>query len=416
MPASTLCVEILTDHLLIMSAFEYAALDKTGRTRKGVLEGDTPRQVRQQLREQGLTPLSIEEVNRPTTQPRRISISATDLALLTRQLATLVRSGLALEEALGAISEQSEKARLKSLLLAVRSRVLEGHSLADGLSDFPSVFPSVYRATVAAGEQSGHLDLVLERLADYTENRQYIRQKTLLALFYPALLTGVALLVVLGLLTYVVPQVVQVFNHINQELPWLTRTLISFSQFLQDWGGWLLFLLVTVGMGIAYLLRFDKPLAIFHHILLYTPLVSRLERGANVARFTRTLSILTESGVPMLDALRITAQVVSNRQIRQAVEAANQKVREGSSLHTALGESGLFPPMTLHLIASGEAGGKLETMLERAAIMQERELETLIGVLLGLFEPLLILLMGGIVLTIVLAILMPIFELNQLIS
>jgi len=399
-----------------MSAFEYAALEQTGRTRKGVLEGDTPRQVRQQLREQGLTPLSIDEVNRPSTQPRRISISATDLALLTRQLATLVRSGLALEEALRAISQQSEKARLKTLLLAVRSRVLEGHSLADGLSDFPSVFPSVYCATVAAGEQSGHLDLVLERLADYTENRQYIRQKTLLALFYPALLTGVAILVVLGLLTYVVPQVVQVFNHINQELPWLTRTLIGFSQFLQDWGGWLLLLLIILGMGIAYLLRFDKPLAIFHHILLYTPLVSRLERGANVARFTRTLSILTESGVPMLDALRITAQVVSNRQIREAVETGCQKVREGSSLHAALGESGLFPPMTLHLIASGEAGGKLETMLERAAVMQERELETLIGVLLGLFEPLLILLMGGIVLTIVLAILMPIFELNQLIS
>ncbi|MEN8218541.1 MAG: type II secretion system inner membrane protein GspF [Pseudomonadota bacterium] len=397
-----------------MGAFEYAALDKTGRTRKGVLEGDTPRQVRQQLREQGLTPLFIDEVIRPTAQRqhRRVSVSATDLALLTRQLATLVRSGLALEEALRAISEQSEKPRLKTLLLAVRSRVLEGHSLADGLSDFPSVFPSVYRATVAAGEQSGHLDLVLERLAEYTENRQYIRQKTLLALFYPALLTGVAILVVVGLLAYVVPQVVQVFNHINQELPWLTRALIAFSHFLRDWGGWLLLLLIAAGAGLGYLL----PLATFHRLLLHTPLVSRLERGANVARFTRTLSILTESGVPISEALRITAQVISNLLIRQAVEEATQKVREGSSLHAALGQSGLFPPMTLHLIASGETSGNLEKMLERAAVMQERELETLIGVLLGLFEPLLILLMGGIVLTIVLAILMPIFELNQLIK
>jgi general secretion pathway protein F len=401
-----------------MGAFEYAALDQTGRTRKGVLEGDTPRQLRQQLREQGLTPLSIDEVIRPTAQRqhRRVSVSATDLALLTRQLATLVHSGLALEEALRAISEQSEKPRLKSMLLAVRSRVLEGHSLADGLSDFPGVFPSVYRATVAAGEQSGHLDLVLERLAEYTENRQYIRQKTLLALFYPALLTAVAILVVVGLLAYVVPQVVQVFDHINQELPILTRALIAFSDFLRDWGGWLLLLLIAAGAGLRYLLRFDKALATFHRLLLHTPLVSRLERGANVARFTSTLSILTESGVPMLEALHITAQVISNLPIRQAVEETTQKVREGSSLHAALGQSGLFPPMTLHLIASGEASGNLEKMLERAAIMQERELESLIGVLLGLFEPLLILLMGGIVLTIVLAILMPIFELNQLIN
>ena len=399
-----------------MGAFEYAALDKTGRTRKGVLEGDTPRQIRQQLREQSLTPLSINQVIQQNAQPSRISISAKDLALITRQLATLVRSGLALAEALRAISEQADKPRLKSLILAVRSRVLEGHSLANGLSDFPNVFPSVYRATVAAGEQSGHLDLVLERLAEYTENRQYLQQKTLLALFYPALLTTVALLVVIGLLTYVVPQVVQVFTHINQELPWLTRTLIAISDFLQLWGIWLLLLLISIVLGIRYLLRFDKPLATFHRLLLHLPLVSRIERGANVARFTRTLSILTESGVPMLEALQITAQVISNIPIRQAVEEATKKVREGSSLHIALSQSGLFPPMTLHLIASGETSGNLEDMLERAAIMQERELETLISVMLSLFEPLLILLMGGIVLVIVLAILMPIFELNQLVK
>ncbi|RKZ72626.1 MAG: type II secretion system protein GspF [Candidatus Parabeggiatoa sp. nov. 1] len=401
-----------------MAAFEYAALDKTGRTRKGVLEGDTPRQIRQQIREQGLTPLAIEEVVRPTAkrQHRRVSISATDLALLTRQLATLVRSGLALEEALRAISEQTEKTRLKSMLLAVRSRVLEGHSLAEGLGDFPSVFPSVYQATVAAGEQSGHLDLVLERLAEYTENRQYIHQKTVLALFYPALLSAVAILVVVGLLAYVVPQVVQVFSHINQELPWLTRALILFSDFLRDWGIWLLLLLIAGVVGLRYLLRFDKPLVMFHRLRLRLPLISRLERGANVARFTRTLSILTESGVPMLDALHITAQVLSNRLMRQAAVEATNKVREGSSLHNALEQSGLFPPMTVYLIASGEASGNLENMLERAAIMQERELEALIGVLLGLFEPLLILVMGGVVLMIVLAILMPIFELNQLIK
>jgi general secretion pathway protein F len=401
-----------------MSAFEYSALDKLGHTRKGVLEGDTARQVRSQLREQGLTPLAIEEVVRPTAQRRKrhVRVSATELALLTRQLATLVRSGLALAEALRAISEQTERGRLKSMILAVRSRVLEGHSLAEGLGDFPGVFPEIFRATVTAGEQSGHLEVVLERLADYTETRQYVRQKTLLALTYPALLSGVAILVVVGLLAYVVPQVVQVFSHIHQELPWLTRALIGLSEFLQVAGGWLLLLLITAIAGLRYLLGFEKPLIVFHRALLHTPLLSRLERGTQVARFTRTLSILIASGVPMLDALRITTQVISNRLLRHAVVEATERVREGSSLHDALSHSGLFPPMTVYLIASGEASGDLEGMLERAAIMQERELETLIGILLNLFEPLLILLMGGIVLTIVLAILMPIFELNQLVK
>lgn len=401
-----------------MPAFEYVALDRTGRTRKGVLEGDTARQIRQQLREQGLTPLSLEEVIRATSQRRRrrVPISATDLALLTRQLATLVRAGLALEEALLAVSQQTEKPRLKSMLLAVRSRVLEGHSLADGLREFPSVFADLFCATVAAGEQSGHLDIVLERLADYTENRQYIRQKTLLALFYPALLTGVAVLVVVGLLAYVVPQVVQVFANIKQELPLLTRSLIAVSDFLRDWGLALLAALVMMVFGARYLLRYPHIQSWAHRFLLSLPLIGRLERGSNVARFTRTLSILVASGVPALEALSITSQVIGNRYMRSAVVSATEKVREGTSLHTALAQSGLFPPMVVHLVASGEASGNLEQMLERAAITQERELEALIGVLLGLFEPLLILSMGGVVLTIVLAILMPIFDLNQLVK
>ncbi|MDM8567839.1 type II secretion system inner membrane protein GspF [Candidatus Halobeggiatoa sp. HSG11] len=398
-----------------MAAFEYIALNKAGDTRKGVLEGDTARQIRQQLRDSNLTPLSINSVTTAKRKQRTVIVNATDLALITRQLATLVRAGLALEEALKAISEQTDKAKLKSMLLAVRSRVLEGHSLANGLQDFPKVFPAVYRATVAAGEQSGHLDLVLERLAEYTENRQYIRQKTLLALFYPALLTIVAILVVIGLLAYVVPQVVQVFANIDQQLPWLTLALIAISDFLKNWGILLLFILIMVGIGIRYLLRFEQVLTIFHTFLLRIPIISRLELGTQIARLTRTLSILTESGVPMLEALRITSKVLSNRLLRKAVEEATNKVREGSSLHNALAQSRLFPPMTVYLIASGEASGKLEQMLERAAIMQERELESLIGVILSLFEPILILVMGGMVLTIVLAILMPIFELNQLI-
>lgn len=401
-----------------MPAFEYSALDSRGRTRKGVLEGDTARHIRQQLRERQLTPLQIDEVTQTTTQQRKrhIHISALDLALFTRQLSTLVRAGLALEEALRAVAEQTEKAKVKTLILAVRSRVLEGHSLATGFNDFPKVFSELYRATVAAGEQSGHLDIVLERLAEYTENKQYLRQKTLLALFYPGLLTLVAILVVMGLLVYVVPQVTQVFANIDQELPLLTTLLIGLSHFLQQWG---LILLILLGIGFAifkYLLRFDKFLTAFHHLLLRLPLISKLERGSNVARFTRTLSILTESGVPVLEALRITSQVISNRPMRYAVQTATEQIRQGSALHTALAQSQLFPAMTVYLIASGEASGDLEAMLERAAITQERELETLIGVLLSLFEPLLILVMGGIVLIIVLAILLPIFELNQLVQ
>jgi len=230
------------------------------------------------------------------------------------------------------------------------------------------------------------------------------------------LLSGVAILVVIGLLAYVVPQVVQVFANINQQLPWLTRALIAVSDFLRSWGVWVLLFLIAVGVGLRHLLRFERWVIIFHRILLQIPLISRLELGTQVTRFTRTLSILTESGVPMLEALRITSKVLSNRLICKAVDDATSKVREGSSLHHALEQSGLFPPMTVYLIASGEASGKLDNMLERAAIMQERELESLIGVILGLFEPILILLMGGMVLTIVLAILMPIFELNQLIK
>ena len=406
-----------------MSAFEYRALDGRGRERRGVLEGDSARQVRQALREQSLTPLSVEPVaGTPAAGPdrkgrprRRFRASAGELALLTRQLATLVRSGLPLEEALRTVAQQTERPALSSLLLAVRARVLEGHSLARGLAEFPAVFPELYRATVAAGEQSGHLDLVLERLADYTESRQALRQKIRLALFYPVLLTLMALAVAVLLLTYVVPQVVQVFENIGQELPWLTRALIAVSTFLQHWGLWLLLVLVTSGIGLGLLLRRPGPRRAFHALLLRLPLIGRLVRGLNAARFARTFSILTASSVPVLEGLRIAAQVMGNLPMREAVEAGARRVREGASLQSALETGGHFPPLTLHLIASGEASGRLEEMLERAATAQEREIESLIATLMGLFEPLLIVAMGLMVLVIVLAILLPIFELNQLV-
>ncbi len=404
-----------------MGAFEYSALNERGREKKGVLEGDNARQIRQQLREQGLTPLSVEEVAQRETRERsgfslQRGISATDLALITRQLATLVRAALPLEECLQTVARQSEQPRLKSMMLAVRSKVMEGHTLADGLSDFPHVFPELYRTTVSAGEQSGHLDVVLERLADYTEKRQQMRQKIMLALFYPVILTVVAILVTGALLTYVVPQVVQVFDNIGQELPWLTVSLIAFSDFLRAYGLWLIVLLALLLGVFISMLRREAMRFRWHRLLLRLPLIGRLGRGLNTARFARTFSILTASGVPVLEAMRLSSEVMGSLPMRGAVNDASHRVREGSGIARALEQSRYFPPMTLHLIASGEASGKLEEMLERAADNQERELETVIAMVMGMFEPILILVMGGVVLVIVLAILLPIFEINSLVG
>ncbi len=404
-----------------MGAFEFVALDEQGRQRKGMREADTARQIRQQLRDARWTPLEVHEIAQREggSRERRFvglrGISSTDLALLTRQLATLVRSALPVEEALQAVARQTEKSRIKAILLAVRAKVTEGHSLASGLQSFPRVFPELFRATVAAGEQSGHLDTVLERLADYTERRQILRQKMGLALFYPILLTVMAFLITGLLLAFVVPEVVQVFADIGQQLPPLTRALIAISEFLQANG--LLMLVLGAGLVVLWfwLLR-REPVRLFaHRLLLRMPLLAKLVRGSNAARFARTFSILMGSGVPVLEALRISAQVLANLPMRHAVLQVADRVREGSSIHSALEKIGHFPPMVIHLIASGEASGNLEEMLERAASNQERELETFTAALLGLFEPLLILLMGGLVLLIVVAILLPVFDLNQLV-
>lgn len=408
-----------------MGAFEFAALDKSGKEKKGVLEGDSPRAIRQQLREQGLIPLSVDEVAQRESKSGsgksfnfsiRRGISATDLALLTRQLATLVRSGLPLDEATSTVARQSEKPRLKSLMLGVRARVMEGHSLADGLGKFPHVFPELYRATVSAGEQSGHLDTILERLADYTEARQQMAQRVQMAMFYPAILTFMAIAVVAVLLGYVVPQVVEVFEDMGQTLPLMTRILIAVSDSFRDYGLYGLIILVLLVIGAIYVLGKPGPKYKFHGLLLRLPLLGRFNRGVNTSRFARTLSILAASGVPVLEALRISSQVVSNLPMREAVKAAAHKVREGAGLALSLEQSGYFPPMTVNLIGSGEVSGNLEEMLERAAINQEREQETQISFLMSMLEPVLIIVMGMVVLFIVLATLLPIFNMNQLIS
>ncbi|HUG98502.1 MAG TPA: type II secretion system inner membrane protein GspF [Gammaproteobacteria bacterium] len=405
-----------------MGAFEYTAVDRGGRQQKGVLEGDTARQVRQLLREREMLPLSVDEVverergSSSAGLSLRRGMSAADLALITRQLATLLRSGMPLEETLLAVGQQSEKPRLKSILLGVRSRVMEGHTLAAGLSEFPQAFPEIYRATVAAGEQSGHLDPVLERLADYTEGRQQLRQRVSHALIYPVILTVLAVSIVGGLLVYVVPKVVGVFENTGQDLPLFTRALIAASDFLRDYGI-VVFALLALGLFVfSRMLRQLHFRRRWHHFLLRVPLVGRLKRGVNTARFTRTLSILAGSGVPVLEALRISADVVTNVPMKEAIQETAVRVREGAPLGRSLGASRLFPPMTMHLISSGEASGELEDMLERAAANQEREVDGLVGALLAILEPALILVMGALVLAIVIAILLPIFQLNQLIG
>ncbi|NND59098.1 MAG: type II secretion system inner membrane protein GspF [Gammaproteobacteria bacterium] len=405
-----------------MGAYQYVAVDPGGKEHKGLIEGDTARQVRQQLRERQLLPLKVDEVasrekkSSGNSFSGRGKISALDLALITRQLATLVRSGMPLDEALQAVAEQSERPRLKGIMLGVRGRVIEGHPLVTGLSDFPQAFPEIYRATVAAGEQSGHLDAVLERLADYTESRQILRQKISHALIYPVILTVLSILIVVGLLTYVVPQIIDVFQNVGQDLPLPTKILIGISDFLTANGLWLLLALVALFFVMRFVLAKPGPQRRYHQFLLATPVVGRLVRGLNTARFTRTLSILAASGVPVLDALRIAGEVVGNVPMREAVDETAVKVREGAPIGKSLAASRMFPPMTIHLISSGEASGELEEMLERAANNQEREMDSLIATLLGFMEPALILAMGMIVLAIVLSILLPIFQINQLVN
>jgi len=403
-----------------MGAFEYTAVDAGGKQRKGVLEGDTPRQVRQLLREKQLLPMSVTEVaQRESTRQQsfslRRSMSAGDLALITRQLGTLVQSSMPLEEALQAVGEQNEVPRIKSIMLGVRAKVMEGHTLADGLGDFPKAFPELYRATVASGEQSGHLDSVLERLADYTEGRQELRQKINNAMIYPAVLTVLAIGIVSLMLVYVVPKVVGVFENTGQDLPGLTQGLITLSDFLRDNGVVLVILLILAGWGFRWLLRQPRYRRGWDAMLLRLPVIGKLVRGFNTARFTRTFSILSGSGVPVLEALRISGEVVTNVPMHDSVEIAAERIREGGAIGKSLGAGGYFPPICVHLISSGEASGEMEKMLDRAAANQEREMDGLIAALLGILEPALIISMGIIVLVIVLAILLPIFELNQLV-
>ncbi len=404
-----------------MAAFEYVALNSKGREEKGVVEADSSRQVRQILRDKGMAPLEVtvtrEEKGSATTWRQFFtpSLSVRDLALITRQLATLIGAGLPVEESVLAVSRQTENKRTQSMLLSVRSKVMEGYSLANSFAEYPRAFPDLYRATVSAGESSGHLDLVLNRLADYTESRHDSRQRIVQAMVYPVILFVLTILILAGLLGYVVPDIVKVFSDTGQELPVLTRFIIGVSDFVQNFG------LIIVGIVIALAVAIRRALKVpgirlgYDRRLLHLPIVAKLSRGVNTAQFSSTLSILSSSGVPLVDAMNISGQVLTNRWLQTKVGEATTRVSEGSSLSSALEQSGYFPPIMLHMIASGENSGELDNMLGRVANYMQQDVETLLGILLSLFGPFMLLFMGGAVFTIVMAILLPIINLNQLV-
>jgi len=403
-----------------MPAFDYKALDSRGKQKKGVMEADAPRAVRQMLRERGMTPLEVQHATERQKQGSSLAgrgaISVADLALITRQLATLIQSGIPIEQALSATSRQSDKPRIRSMLIAIRAKVMEGYSLAESFGEFPRAFPRLYRSTVAAGEHAGHLDLVLNRLADYTQTRQESRQKIQLAAIYPIILSVVAIAIVVFLLTYVVPDIIEVFVNQGQDLPALTDALLSVSGFIGSYGVYVALLIVASIVGFRIALKRSAFRMRIHQSLLNLPLFANMIRGVSTAQYASTLSILTTSGVPLVEAMKIAGEVLSNDHLRLVLKDAARKVSEGGSLHRALDQTGYFPPMMLHMIASGEASGELDSMLERTANMQEKALQAKIATMVGLFEPLMLLFMGAVVLIIVLGIMLPILNMSNLIA
>lgn len=405
-----------------MAAFEYKALDAKGKQKKGVQEGDNARQVRQRLKEQGLIPVEVietkakERKKSSSTLSFKRGISTNELALLTRQLSTLVQASMPLEECLKAVAEQSDKPRIRNMIMGVRSRVVEGYTLSDSLAEYPHIFDELFCAMVSAGEKSGHLDTVLNRLADYSENRQQMRSKLQQAMIYPIMLTLIAVSVVAFLLATVVPKIVEQFVHMGQGLPPVTEVLLAASNFVQNWGIVVVALIVGLFMMLKMALQRPAFRLNWDRKVLSLPVIGKVARGLNTSRFARTLSICTSSAIPLLDGMKVAADVMSNQWVKQQVLAASDRVREGASLKASLDQTKLFPPMMLHMIASGERSGELEQMLTRAADNQDRDFESLVNMALGIFEPLLIVAMAGIVLFIVVATLMPIIALNNMVG
>ena len=408
-----------------MAAYSYRALDGKGKITKGVVEGDSERQVRSQLRGQNLKPLEVSQTSqqkqlgtstKKTSRFFKLRISGADLSLFTRQLATLIQSNMPLDEALAATAQQSRKPKIKSLILQVRARVLEGHSLAYGLGDFPHVFGDMYCSMVKAGEHAGFLGQVLEQLADYTESSQYTQQKLKMAMIYPLILMLVAVGMVALLMVFVVPELVGLFKHNDAQLPWLTQMLIATSDFVNDYGVLLVLAIMAMVVGFKYALNNPARRKLWHKLLLKIPGIATFLTAVDSARFASTLSILVSSGVPLLEGLRIAGAVLDNLALREASQQVADSVQQGMSLNKALSQVMLFPPMMVHMVASGEASGELETMLSRSATNQERELEMTLGSVMSVFEPVMVVVMAAIVGTIVIAILLPIIEMNNLVA
>ncbi|RTZ59633.1 MAG: type II secretion system protein GspF [Gammaproteobacteria bacterium] len=404
-----------------MPAYEYTALNNKGRKKKDVISADSSRHARQLLRDKGFTPLTVSQVqdrNRSAKKSVGFSrgISQSELSIFTRQFATLISSGLTIEQSLDALLSQAEGHRMKTMLGGVRAAVLEGSTLADAMRRYPSHFPEIYPATVAVGEETGRLALVLERLADYNESRQALSQKIVVALIYPVVLLFVAVGIVVALMTFVIPKITSVYINAGNDLPPLTVAMISISDFIRHYGLWVLAVLGT--LQVAFLLAMRKPALkmSWHRFKLKLPWIGRLIRGLNSARMARTLAIMTQSGVPLISGLKASSRVVGNMEIRNKIQTATEEVGKGASLNRALARTGYFPPVLLQMVASGEASGDLDTMLEKAASIQEQELTTKIQMFVGLFEPLMILFMGAIVLVIVMAVLMPIFDLGDMLK
>lgn len=399
-----------------MGAYHYQALSKLGSTSKGVIEADSERHARQLLREQGLVPTQIRTLAKQQKLRNKGKLSSQDLALLTRQLATLLAAGIPVEESLRGVSEQTEKDKVRGLIIGVRSKVLEGYGLAQAMAEFPSAFPELYRATVGAGEQTGRLDLVLEKLADYTEKQQSTRQKIQQALIYPAIMIFVSVTIISFLLAFVVPKIIEVFTGSGQELPAMTQVLISLSDFIKAYG------LIVLLLFLALLAAFKRSLAnikirtLWHKLLLRLPVTSYMTRSVNVARYIHTFGILFAAGVSVLETMRVSASLITNLVMRNAFDAATLRVREGSSISQALKDTGFLNPMAVHLIASGEKSGQIASMMERAASHLDSEVKRLIDTALTLLEPLVILFMGAVVLFIVLATLLPVFSMEQLVG
>ena len=402
-----------------MTAFNYQALEKSGKESKGIIEADSEKQARQLLRDKSLIPLSLHAIKaskKPSGALFARKVSVNDLSLITRQLATLLEAGIPIEQAIQGVSEQVEKAQLKSILQGVRSKVLEGFSLAQALEQFPHAFPELYCSTVGAGEQTGRLDMVLTKLADYTENQQKTRQKVTQALIYPAVMVFVSIGIISFLLSFVVPKIIDVFHSTGQTLPELTLVLIGISNFLKNYGLYLLVALIIAIILFKQALRREAFKYKWHLLLLKIPLIAYMIKAVNTARYASTFGILFSAGVNVLESMRVSASLISNLPMRKTIGDASTKVKEGSNISLALKQTHYFTPMAIHLISSGENSGQLSDMLQRAADNLDNDVKRIIETGLTLFEPLIIMVMGSVVLFIVLATLLPIFSMDQMIT